>query len=234
MQERVIQQLLSLNQRFYHEQANSFAESRSRPQPGFSQLRQLLPQPCDYLLDVGCGEGRLGRFLLARKAIKWYTGVDFSAELLTTAESITMGSFYQRDMSKSGCLYGLGLYHAVTCLAALQHIPGEQNRLNLLAEMSRALMPDGRLFISTWQFLRSERQQRKISDWAAVGLSAAEVEPGDYLLTWQGDSTALRYVRLIDEAEMGQLAAAVGLQVVAQFSADGREGNLNLYTVLGR
>ncbi|MCZ7666413.1 MAG: class I SAM-dependent methyltransferase [Chloroflexi bacterium] len=50
-----------------------------------------LPQPCSYLLDVACGEGRLGRFLLARQAIRWYTGVDFSARLLNIAQELTMG-----------------------------------------------------------------------------------------------------------------------------------------------
>lgn len=232
MQERVVQQLLSLNQSFYHEQAGAFAESRSRPQPGFHQLWQWLPQPCDYLLDVGCGEGRLGRFLLARRAIKWYTGVDFSAELLATAEGITMGSFYQRDISQPGCLYGLGQYQAVACLAVLQHIPGQQNRANLMGEMARALTPDGRLFLSTWQFFDNKRQRRKVVDWTAVGLTPADVEPNDYLLTWQRGAFALRYVRLIDKAEIDQLATATGLRVVAQFRADGKEGDLSLYTVL--
>lgn len=232
MDERISQYLLRLNERFYREQATSFAESRSRPQPGFHQLLHWLPQPCDYLLDVGCGEGRLGRFLLARRAIRWYTGADFSAELLATAEAITMGSFHQRDLSKPGCLYGLGQYQAVACLAVLQHIPGQQNRENLIGEMARALTPDGRLFLSTWQFLDSERQRRKVVDWTAVDLTPADVEPNDYLLTWQRDGFALRYVRLIDEAEIDQLAAAAGLQVIAQFRADGKEGDLSLYTVL--
>jgi tRNA (uracil-5-)-methyltransferase TRM9 len=232
MEERVIQQLITLNQTFYKEQAYSFAESRSRPQPGFAQLLQWLPQPCDYLLDVGCGEGRLGRYLVARRAIKWYTGVDFSADLLAVAESITMGSFYQRDISKTGWVYGLGHYQAIACLAVLQHIPGRQNRTNLLAEMARVLIPDGRLFLSTWQFLDSERQQRKVMDWSAVGLSPDDVEPNDYLLTWQRDGFGLRYVRFIDADEVAQLAESSGLKVVGHFRADGKEGNLGLYSVL--
>lgn len=234
MEERVIQQLVALNQTFYVEQARSFAESRSHPQPGFAQLLHLLPQPCDYLLDVGCGEGRLGRYLVARRAIKWYTGLDFSAELLAVAGAITMGSFYQRDISKIGWSYGLGNFHAITCLAVLQHIPGWQNRVNLLAEMGRILTPEGRLFLSTWQFVDSERQRRKVVDWATVGLDAAEVEANDYLLTWQREGFGLRYVRLIDEEEIAQLAAATGLKVVGQFRSDGKEGNLSLYTVLER
>jgi len=232
MNEDIVRKLLSLNQTFYSDLAGPFAESRVKPQPGFHLLLEKLPQPCDYLLDVGCGDGRFGRFLQARRAIRWYTGVDFSAELLARAESITMGDFHQRDISQPGSLYGLGQYQAITCLATLQHIPGMVHRQNLIEEMARALMPDGRIFISTWQFLGSERQKRKIIDWSTVGLSEQDVEPNDYLLTWQRDSPGLRYVRLIDEGEIARLAAGSGLRVVDRFRADGREGNLSLYTVL--
>ncbi len=232
MHEETVRKLLALNQDFYNDLAVPFAESRARPQPGFQQLLAELPNPCDYLLDVGCGDGRLGRYLQARRAVKWYTGVDFSAELLARAESITMGDFHQRDISQPGSLYGLGQYQAIACLAVLQHIPGAQNRQVLVNEMARSLMPNGRIFISTWQFLSSERQQRKIIDWAAVGLTESDVDPNDFLLTWQRDEFGLRYVRMIDETEIASLAAAAGLQVVGQFRADGREGNLSLYSIL--
>lgn len=232
MHENTVRKLLSLNQNFYNDLAGPFADSRVRPQPGFHRLLEELPQPCDYLLDVGCGDGRLGRFLQARRAIRWYTGVDFSAELLARAEAITMGDFHQRDISRPGSLYGLGQYQAITCLATLQHIPGTANRQNLVDEMAHALMPGGRIFISTWQFLGSERQQRKITDWSIVGLSEQDVEPNDYLLTRQREEFGLRYVRLIDENEIARLAAASGLRVADQFRADGREGNLSLYTIL--
>ncbi|MBK8984640.1 MAG: class I SAM-dependent methyltransferase [Chloroflexi bacterium] len=232
MHEDVVRKLLALNQNFYNELAEPFAESRVKPQPGFFQLLLELPQPCDYLLDVGCGDGRLGRFLQARRAVKWYTGVDFSAELLAKAEAATMGDFHQRDLSQPESLYGLGQYEAIACLAVLQHIPGLQHRQTLMQEMARALTPDGRIFISTWQFVGNERQQRKIVDWATVGLHEQDVDPNDYLLTWQREDFGLRYVRLIDEQEIANLAATAGLQVVGQFRADGREGNLSLYTIL--
>ena len=93
MEEKIKERLLQLNQKFYDDLAAPFAESRSRPQPGFFRILDELPDPCDYFLDVACGEGRLGRFLLARQKIRWYTGVDFSAELLAHAQEITMGDF---------------------------------------------------------------------------------------------------------------------------------------------
>lgn len=232
MQDETVQKLLGLNQKFYDGLAVPFAESRAHPQPGFFRILEELPEPCAYFLDVACGEGRLGRFLMARNRIRWYTGVDFSAELLLKAQAITMGDFHQRDISRAGSLYGLGSYDGVACLAAMQHIPGQEARINLLTEMKLVLQPEGRIIISNWQFLDSERQRRKIVSWDKIDISQSEVGPKDYLLTWQRDGFGLRYVSLIDEEETAVLAEAAGLKIINQFRADGKEGNLSLYTVL--
>ncbi len=232
MEEEIKEKLLLLNQKFYDDLAEPFAESRSRPQPGFFRILDELPVPCDYFLDVGCGEGRLGRFLLARQTIRWYTGVDFSAELLAHAQEITMGDFHQRDISRPGSLYGLGSYDCVACLAAMQHLPGRTARLDLLNEMKLCLQPEGRIIISNWQFTSSERQMRKVVSWDKIDMTPEQVGPKDYLLTWQRDGFGLRYVSLIDEEETAVLADTVGLEIVNQFYSDGKEGNLSLYTVL--
>jgi hypothetical protein len=65
-----------------------------------------------------------------------------------------------------------------------------------------------------------------------VGLSSDDVEPHDYLLTWQRGGFSYRYVCLIDEAETAVLAQSSNLQIVTQFRSDGQEGDLSLYTVL--
>jgi SAM-dependent methyltransferase len=228
--------LLALNRDFYRQMAVPFARSRARPQPGYQRLLVELPEPCPSLLDVGCGDGRFGRYLLTHQAITNYTGVDFSPELVATAQTPGgpgfPGRFYQRDLSQPGCLDGLGRFAAIACLATLQHIPGRANRQRLLAEMGQHLAEGGRLLLSNWQFLSHDRQRRKITDWSAIGLSSAGVEMNDYLLTWQRDGVALRYVCLIDEVETAALAQAAGLTVRSYFHSDGKEGDLNLYTIL--
>jgi hypothetical protein len=80
--------------------------------------------------------------------------------------------------------------------------------------------------------LESSRQRRKIVDWSAAGLDAAQVEANDYLLTWQRGGKGYRYVAFIDAAETVEMAKTAGLRSLAQFRSDGREGDLNLYTVL--
>lgn len=228
----VVERLLTLNRQFYEQQAGDFSQTRQGINPGFEKLHDRLPRPCPRLLDVGCGNGRLGHYLQRRQAVGEYVGVDFSSSLLGIAAAQTPGVFYGRDLSQPGCLEGLGRFDAVACLAVLHHMPGRDNRIRLLAAMGDCLVADGRLFISTWQFADNARQQRKIRPWAEVGLTPADVEPGDYLLTWQRGDFAYRYACQIDAAEMGHLATAAGLSIQEQFRSDGREGDLGLYTIL--
>lgn len=232
MQPQIRQQLLALNHAFYSRLALPFARSRSRPQPGWSRLLAYLPQPCATFLDVGCGDGRFGRFLLERRRIGRYNGVDFSPELLALARRTTEGDFYERELSAPASLAGLGCYAGVACLSTLQHVPGRRQRLELLREMVEHLLPGGRLLLANWQFLGNARQRRKVVAWPAVGLTAADVEENDYLVSWQREGAGLRYVCLIDAAETAALARESGMVLVDQFRSDGREGDLNLYTIL--
>lgn len=232
MRPEIIAALRNLNEEFYDKVAEPFAQSRESYQPGFYRILQDLPEPCRDFLDVGCGDGRFGRFLQHHEAIDWYTGVDFSPKLLSRATSMTVGDFFQRDFSQKGCLTDLGQFDAVACLSVLQHIPGLETRVRLMGEIASCLAPRGRLYLSTWQFIESQRLRRKVVNWSEIGLASTDVEAGDYLLTWQRGSYALRYVAHIDAAQVLQLAERSKLRVVEQFRSDGREGDLNLYTIL--
>lgn len=232
MDSEVAARLLALNRDFYAEHAAPFAATRATPQPGFAHLLAHLPRPCRTVLDVGCGEGRFGRFLQEQMTLERYVGVDFTPALLARAAAEITGDFYRRDISRAGSLDGLGAFDLVVCLATLQHIPGRANRLCLLREMGAHVAENGRIFLSNWQFMDSRRQRRKVRPWSEVGLAPDDVEPNDYLLTWQRGGFGLRYVCQIDAEETAALAEAAGLRVVAHFRSDGKEGNLNLYTVL--
>lgn len=235
MNPSVVEQLLAVNQRFYSALAQPFARSRAAPQPGFARLSAFWPQPCRRVLDVGCGEGRFGRFLAAHGLNGEYVGVDFSAELLAIArQGLPHGVFHQRDLLDPACLADLGQFDAVACLATLQHIPGADNRQRLMRSLAERLTPTGRLLVSHWQFLASERQRRKVRPWAEIGLTAEAVESHDYLLAWDRGERGLRYVAWIGPEELARLAQAAGCRLLAEFYSDGREGNLNLYGVMGR
>lgn len=224
--------LIALNQQFYEQFASEFSQTRQNNNDGFAAILEMLPTPPSHLLDVGCGNGRFGQFVQQHQAVESYTGVDFSQGLLDIAATAVPGTYYSRNLLEPNCLDAIGEFDTAVCLAVLHHIPGRLNRIRLLREIGQHLRPGGLLFVSTWQFATNVRQQRKICDWSQIGLTVDDVEPGDYLLSWQRGGSAYRYACQINEIQMMALAVAADLTPLRQFRSDGREGDLSLYAVL--
>lgn len=236
MDDQTARQLVELNRVFYEQFGAEFADSRRLPQPGWTRLVSLISgRERVSVLDVGCGDGRFGRFLVEQIQTSIdYLGVDFATSLLGLAAANQRFTFISRDLSVPGCLASLGSHDLIVCLSTLQHLPGRENRVRLMGDMADCLAADGTLVLANWQFVDSPRQRRKIRPWSEAGLRPEMVEAGDYLLTWERGGSGLRYVAMIDEPATAELAAAAGLRVVEQFRSDGREGDLNLYSVLRR
>lgn len=243
MRPEVIEQLLQINRDFYAAFAANFHRSRIEPADGFHILSEFLAARPLTVLDVGCGNGRFGYFLHQHGQIGRYVGVDFSPEYLDKAAAWQdllevgelpkgMFTFQQVNMMEAGFLDDYGRFEVVACLSAMHHVPTFERRVALLRELAQHVTADGYLIIGNWQFLDSKRQTRKVLDWSEVGLTAADVEAQDYLISWQRGGFGYRYVNLIDEAQTAALVTAAGLTIVEQFRSDGREKNLNLYTIL--
>ena len=159
-------------------------------------------------------------------------GLGEAEELLSKAQNQVKGEFFIRDLSHSDWQNGLEIVDVVVCLATLQHIPGARRRVEFLSQMSRLLKPDGRIFLSSWQFMSSSRQRRKIIPWEEIGLTTEDVEPDDFLMSWQREGRGIRYVSYIDISSLETLGHRSGLTLEHTFRSDGRDGDLNLYAVL--
>jgi 2-polyprenyl-3-methyl-5-hydroxy-6-metoxy-1,4-benzoquinol methylase len=241
MDKRVVDKLLALNRQFYDQFAAQFSDTRGPSQPGLLQMAQYLPQS-GSLLDVGCGNGRLAFLLDDQNRNLTYVGVDQNESLLAIARRQASAlrhvraDFKQADVAAPGWTQTLASssFDAITLLAVMHHLPADHLRRRVMSAIRPLLRPAGVVALSTWQFLNSQRLRRKIVPWSQVGLSPADVDPGDYLLDWRRGGIGLRYCHLINEAELRELACSTGFQLKSLFLADGRAGNLNLFAILVR
>jgi len=238
MNHETVEQLLALNRRFYAAFARPFADSRTLSDPALTSILPHIPQRA-RVLDVGCGNGRLACLLDQQRPGAAYVGIDGVPELVALARQATSQldaistTFHVVDVTQpEWSVAAGGPFDCVVILAVLHHIPSFDLRQQVVRESARRLAPGGRVLLSTWQFLDSERQRRKIVEWAEVGISEAQLEPGDYLLDWQREGRGLRYCHLVDGDEVARLAAGSGLAVRESFRAGGKEGNLSLFAVL--
>lgn len=229
--------LIELNRQFYADHAAAFARARGRGQTGLLPTLPHLPET-PHVLDLGCGNGRLARFLASYRTPLSYIGIDTSPSLLTIARRALAGlpgvtaQLVQVDLATQWIEVVPGApFDAVYVLAVLHHLPGFERRAQLLRQAAQVVTPNGVLVVSYWQFYDDPQQRAKIVPWAAFGIEPSQVEPGDALLAWAREAPGLRYCHHVDAAEAAALAAAAGLHVAAAYYADGRSGRLNLFQV---
>jgi 2-polyprenyl-3-methyl-5-hydroxy-6-metoxy-1,4-benzoquinol methylase len=242
--------LAALNREFYEAFGADFAETRPRLAPGVQRVLDQIPAGC-RVLEIGCGDGKVGRRLAARGVA--YLGVDASATLLERAERYTQELrskiddsifnhelsiiFTQADVLAPGWDLALGhqSFDWILTFAVFHHLPSGEARAGLLRTLAQRLAPGGTVALSNWQFTRSKRLKQRLRPWSELGLRDSDVEPNDYVLIWErGGRRGLRYVHLLEEAEARALAERAGLYMQEVFSADGVTGDLAEYVLLVR
>jgi len=232
--------LNEINRRFYRTSAETFSASRDHPWPGWERVVAGLPGPPQSVLDVGCGNGRFGAYLAARLRGEFsYLGLDASAELLALAQRRSDlppdTELAQHDLITGPCAAALpvGPHSLIAAFGLLHHVPSFDRRRELLCALAECLEPGGRLAVSVWRFGAFERFRHKQVPFAPP-IDTADLETGDVLLSFGEEPGAVRYCHFLDDEETDRLLAAAALPCLDRFSADGREGTLNDYLVLGR
>lgn len=240
MKDSVRARLRALNRAFYDEHAESFSSTRGAPWAGW--LRAV-PEPPVSALDVGCGNGRFLRYLLALDdgdRLARYVGTDTSLPLLSAASRLAPSGgtacFVLHDLDRGVDSLFSARFDLIVAFGVLHHIPGEDRRAAFLNAAARVLSPTGRLVVTCWQFGDDARFADRCEDWSTIGIDPRDVERGDSLLRWgdSGSPSAVRYCHFTSPGEIERLADAADLTLKRTFHADGKSGRLNLYAELGR
>ncbi len=251
MNERTHQQLHALSLAFYEAHAEAFDASRADlPWPGWDRVVEALPDQGNQILDIGCGNGRFAHFLQNSGVDFDYTGTDANDALLEAArESLEpplgdRARFVLQDFleaSEPGRHLPHQEFSLVALMGVLHHVPGMEARLALLRAAAKRLAHGGLLALTAWQFAGRERFERRLVDWSKIGdvlgvpVDRTELDPGDFLLRFGNDPTAPpRYCHQVSDAEFAGWPERLGLRPIADFRADGAEGDLNRYWLLRR
>jgi tRNA (uracil-5-)-methyltransferase TRM9 len=247
MKRSTIIRLNALNQRFYQENAASFADSRQAPWSGWEQLKPFLdefssknPAKPLHVLDVGCGEGRFGRWLSQQGYQVEYRGLDNSEALLSEARKhvpLNNGSTFQfeyRDVVAELLDETLSFsqqFDVIVLFGVLHHIPSAELRKRLLERLSQALTPNGLLIFTLWQLQHHPQLLSRQESAEIIGLSPAELEVGDYILDWRRDGRGYRYCHDFSGEPDKQFEVS-GLKTIGSYFADGNDSKSNKYIIL--
>ena len=250
------EQLSYVTSEFYTQQAQSFSATRQMPWQGWQQCLDAMPQLSAgeklSVLDVGCGNLRFARFLCDEVGIvpAKYFAVDNCKPLVESGEVGTHISeliFIELDVIKSlldntlSSRLTVPACDLVVAFGFLHHVPGAQKRIQLLRTLLEKTKPGRFVCISFWQFMNSQKlaakaQKTTAQGLHALGIDASELEEHDYLIGWQDKADTWRYCHHYSQDELDELLGSLGsdVRVCAQFSADGKDNNLNRYVILQR
>ncbi len=237
MDEATIHHLNTLNKQFYTTIADAFDQTRGSAWHGWERLlphfRTLLYQP--RVLDIGCGNGRFGVFLAQNGIQAHYEGHDNNAALLAYAYDAlqNIGLASVKLIERDSILQPLdtGMFDFIGVFGVVHHVAGNDQRRLFLRDLAQRLLPNGRFAYATWRFMEDDKLSQRVVAWDTD--LATKVEANDYLLDWRQGQRALRYCHYVNDAEQDGLDAATGLSLLERYRADGREGRLNAYSVLG-
>lgn len=213
--------LNKLNKEFYLTTQEYFNTSRQFYWDGWKKLLSYLQGENLNVLDLGCGNGRFGKFLAEHKTIN-YTGIDNNQYLLDRAAENFPGShLFCYDLTKPWQVKGK--FDLIALMAVLHHIPTKTARLKILLRAKKLLKSGGILVFTCWHFNKLKRFNQQV---------IKKLINNDYILSWRRGTEAKRYVHLFDDAEIDWLIKNLKMKLIDDFVSDGKQGQGNRYLVL--
>lgn len=236
MDDKAISALAALNARFYVSVGESFSATRNAAWQGWERCADIASSWCAQgevrLLDLGCGNLRLERFLAERfpstpfkvqavdvtpalaapELSRWrHNSVSIAFHALDAIESARTGTL-AADLARLAPLPARW-FDAVCAFGLFHHVPGFETRVRMLSALVGALAPRGCAFVSLWSFMDDDRLARKAraathACRASGALDGIAFEPGDWILDWRREPGAWRYCHHFDAAEACALVEA--------------------------
>jgi len=244
MDNKTVKQLNEVNRQFYLSTSKYFNKSRQYYWQGWEKLISCLSnRQADLqgstlkVLDVGCGNGRLGKFLKERLKKIDYVGIDENKYLLNQAKkTLSEVKLIEKNVLDDWELKDK--FDLIAIIGLLHHIPGKENRLKILKRAKKLLSKDGVIILTIWQFNKLKRMKRKIVSWKEfIKLSKKEVdlsqlEEGDTIIDWKRGPRAFRYCHLMDGKELKWLVKKLEMKIEQDFVSDSKQGQGNRYILL--
>ncbi|HEY5714001.1 MAG TPA: class I SAM-dependent methyltransferase [Candidatus Gracilibacteria bacterium] len=134
----------------YNTFAQDFSLTRARPWPEFEILFPFIKKR-DRVLDLGCGNGRLRKFLDPELVpLGNYYGLDVSSELLKIArENHPSDHFFLSNFEKD-LPFGADQFEIIAAVASFHHLLNTKDQKHFFTQCHRVLKSGGKLFITTW------------------------------------------------------------------------------------
>ena len=204
-------QIRAENKKSYNAIAEDFDVTRQYIWPEFELLGKFIKKE-NRVLDIGCGNGRLLKFLITN-----YDGVDQSEELIKIAyKNYPNANFQVADVFHLP--FEDASFDVVAGIAFLHHIPSREFRLKVLKEIHRVLKIGGILFLTNWNLFRweiiSHNIKRNKMNPLHFFFSHDEMDAGDFWMPYRTKEKIVpRYYHHFRKQEIQKLCKEAGFNL---------------------
>ncbi|KKT75830.1 MAG: Glycosyl transferase, WecB/TagA/CpsF family [Candidatus Peregrinibacteria bacterium GW2011_GWA2_44_7] len=206
----------------YDSIAEGFHQSRSRGWADFEFFDDYYRGKDEVVLDVGCGNGRLLRYL-EQKKFKSYLGIDNCDPLLRHAKKEFAA--HEAVGFKKGNILEIPVephhYSAVFTIAVLHHIPSRALQLQALKELGRVMTPEGKLYLSVWNLYRWRYATAFIHGFFRWITSGGDFSYSDLYIPWGRREKKYRYCHAFRMPELLTLLKEAGFEVLDTSTSKG-------------
>lgn len=203
MDSKTFNQLIKLNNDFYLLTGPDFDKTRSREWDDWKvliknlklNLKSVKKPEVLKICDVGCGNGRLYKFLTENLDYKFeYTGFDNNDYLLNVAyERYPDAKFIKLDVINSLNKIKQS-YDVVFAFGITHHIPSKEFRKKWLHSLLHIANPNGYILLSFWDYIVEKtidsNDYSKYPQLSEVNLKM--LQKGDYFMKWKNTDN-IRY-----------------------------------------
>lgn len=222
MKEATARKLLQSVSESYNQIANEFSDTRHYAWDEFKYFKPYLFENAE-IVDLGCGNGRLIKFLdqyYLGQPYR-YVGIDNSTNLLQAAHQK-----FPKNVFLPGDQLNIPLSEnqadIIFNIAAFHHIPSKILRLKALAEMKKVLRHNGILIITVWNLWQTKYWWANLTGWLRSIFSLGDYAVNDLYIPWkngQGKVVSKRYYHNFIPAELNRLLKKSGFTIMESFSA---------------
>ena len=212
MEKTEAEQLIEQNLVVYNKIAKHFSDTRQFVWQELKPFASFVKKG-DSVVDLGCGNGRLYQIFEGLPIS--YIGIDQSEELLVLARKQFQGGKFIQGNMLSIPLPDTSV-DVIFCIAALQHMPGQEFQKKAVEEMKRVLKPGGKTILSNWNLF---------GEWGLKQVRSGKYKDlgnGDFLVPWrdaEGKILGERYYHAFMIPELKDLFTSCGFVVEDQYYA---------------
>jgi tRNA (uracil-5-)-methyltransferase TRM9 len=210
MREKKAQKILQSVKDTYNAIAEDFSNTRKGYSKDFSEFLEYIDEN-DFVLDVGCGNGRLASFLKDRLPKAKYLGLDNNEQFLKIAKNNNPGSHFifgdqlelPIDNETADILFNIRSFH---------HLPSKKMRLNSLKEMKRVLKKGGIIIITVWNIWQKKYLLQIFSSFLRFIFTLGSYDYNDTFIRWGKNHK--RYYHAFTINELSNIVKMSGFKII--------------------